>query len=35
MEEYVYEKGYKIDISNKQYHHEIYISNPRKIDPQK
>ena len=30
MEEYIEEKGYKLDINEKRRHHEIYLSDPRK-----
>ena len=30
MEQYVQEQGYQIDITPKRYHHEIYLSDPRK-----
>ena len=30
METYASENGYKIDISETRFHHEIYISDPRK-----
>ena len=32
MHEYLEEKGYLLDISDERYHHEIYISDPRKCD---
>lgn len=35
METYARENGYKIDISEKRYHHEIYLSDPRKCEPNK
>ena len=35
MEDYALENGYRLDISDKRYHHEIYISDPRKIDAKK
>lgn len=28
MHEYIKEKGYKLDIKNPRYHHEIYLSDP-------
>lgn len=30
MHEYAKENGYEIDITDKRYHHEIYLSDPRK-----
>ena len=33
MDRYAKEKGYKIDINDKRYHHEIYLSDPRKGNP--
>jgi len=30
MHEYINEKGYILDITEKRYHHEIYLSDPRK-----
>ncbi|HHX12104.1 MAG TPA: transcriptional regulator [Clostridiales bacterium] len=35
MDDHALENGYKFDISDNRYHHEIYISDPRKIDPKK
>lgn len=35
METYARENGYKIDISESRFHHEIYISDPRKCEPDK
>lgn len=32
MHKYADEQGYKLDISDERYHHEIYISDPRKCD---
>jgi hypothetical protein len=32
MEEFAKAAGYQIDISDKRYHHEIYLSDPRKCD---
>lgn len=31
MHEYMLENGYEIDIQNPRYHHEIYLSDPRRI----
>lgn len=33
MHEYAAKKGYELDITNTRYHHEIYLSDPRKCDP--
>ena len=33
MDNYAEENGYVIDINGKRYHHEIYLSDPRKTDP--
>lgn len=30
MEEYAHEQGYEIDITDLRYHHEIYLSDPRR-----
>ena len=35
MHEYMKENGYELDISGKRYHHEIYLSDPRKCDTSK
>ena len=32
MHKYARENGYEIDISNKRFHHEIYLSDPRKTE---
>ena len=32
MKTYVEENGYEIDINNNRFHHEIYLSDPRKCD---
>ena len=32
MHNYMKENGYELDISDKRYHHEIYLSDPRKCD---
>lgn len=31
MHEYMKENGYELDITDERYHHEIYLSNPRKL----
>jgi hypothetical protein len=35
MDKYAIESGYAIDINNVRRHHEIYLSDPRKIAPEK
>ncbi|RDU53551.1 transcriptional regulator [Helicobacter sp. MIT 00-7814] len=35
MHKFAESKGYKIDIANTRYHHEIYLSDPRKCDKAK
>ena len=35
MHEYINENGYEIDITDKRYHHEIYLSDPRKCEVSK
>lgn len=35
MNEYMKENGYELDINDKRYHHEIYLSDPRKCDVSK
>lgn len=35
MDCFAQEHGYTIDISDKRYHHEIYLSDPRKTAPEK
>lgn len=35
MNEYLKENGYINDITDKRLHHEIYISDPRKVAPEK
>lgn len=35
MEEYLRENGYAADITEKRLHHEIYMSDARRVDPQK
>ena len=32
MHEYMKENGYELDITDSRYHHEIYLSDPRKCD---
>lgn len=35
MHEYMKENGYELDISDKRFHHEIYLSDPRRVDASK
>lgn len=35
MHKYMEENGYELDITDKRYHHEIYLSDPRKCNPSK
>lgn len=35
MDEYAKEEGYVVDVTEKRFHHEIYLSDPRKCDPNK
>lgn len=35
MRSYMAENGYKLDIQNPRYHHEIYLSDPRRCDVNK
>ena len=35
MTDYAHEEGYVIDISDKRYHHEIYLADPRKTEASK
>ena len=35
MHEYMKENGYELDITDKRYHHEIYLSDPRRCDVSK
>ncbi|MCX4365417.1 MAG: GyrI-like domain-containing protein [Bacilli bacterium] len=32
MHKYMEENGYELDVTNTRYHHEIYLSDPRKCD---
>ena len=32
MHKYMEESGYELDINNNRYHHEIYLSDPRRCD---
>lgn len=35
MHEYARQNGYEPDITDTRYHHEIYLSDPRRCDPGK
>ena len=35
IHEYMKENGYELDITDKRYHHEIYLSDPRKTEASK
>ena len=35
MHEYMEQQGYTLDISDQRLHHEIYLSDARKVDPEK
>ncbi len=35
MDEYAREKGYETDITGRRMHHEIYLSDPRRVKPEK
>lgn len=35
MHDFMAEKGYQLDISEKRYHHEIYLSDVRRVAPEK
>ncbi len=35
MNEYIAEQGYVLDITNQRLHHEIYLSDARKVAPEK
>ena len=35
MHEYMEENGYELDITNTRFHHEIYLSDPRRCDVNK
>ena len=34
-DEYAESQGYEIDITDKRYHHEIYLSDARRVAPEK
>lgn len=35
MHDYMKESGYELDVTNARYHHEIYLSDPRRCDVSK
>ena len=35
MHKYMDEQGYTLDINDKRLHHEIYLSDARKVQPEK
>ena len=35
MHRYMEEQGYVLDIKNERYHHEIYLSDARRVAPEK
>jgi len=35
MKSYAEENGYEIDITDSRFHHEIYLSDPRRCDESK
>ena len=35
MHEYAINNGYELDITDTRYHHEIYLSDARKVAPEK
>jgi hypothetical protein len=35
MHEFMEQHGYELDITDKRLHHEIYLSDARKVDPEK
>ena len=35
MHKYMKEQGYRLDITSTRYHHEIYLSDARKVSPEK
>jgi hypothetical protein len=35
MHEFIESQGYALDITDKRLHHEIYLSDPRKVAPEK
>ena len=35
MEQFILKNGYQKDLTDKRFHHEIYLSDPRKVPVQK
>ena len=35
MNDYIEQEGYVLDINNERLHHEIYLSDTRKVAPEK
>ena len=35
MDNYAQKQGYKLDITDERYHHEIYLSDARRVSPEK
>ena len=35
MNKYIEENGYRNDMTNDRFHHEIYLSDARKVEPEK
>ena len=35
MHDYMEQQGYELDISESRFHHEIYLSDARKVAPEK
>lgn len=35
MHQYMIENGYELDITNTRFHHEIYLSDPRRCETSK
>lgn len=35
MNDYAFDRGYEVDITDTRHHHEIYLSDPRKTAPEK
>ena len=35
MNQYLREKGYRNDFNKSRFHHEIYLSDARKVEPEK
>ncbi len=35
MNDFMEQEGYSLDITDKRFHHEIYLSDPRRVSPEK